>query len=91
MHLEKVFELIDAFVGERHDAVLVEAADPDDAVLAVHAERDFVQRIFFEAELALSGKLREHSRSGEAIPATRRPLRSRQSPPLLERFATSGG
>ena len=52
MDLEKVSELIDALVGERHDAVVVEAVDPDDAVLAVHTERDFVQQIFLDAELA---------------------------------------
>jgi hypothetical protein len=38
--LEKVSELIDALVGERHGGVLAEAFDPDDAILSVHADRD---------------------------------------------------
>ena len=44
MHLEKVLEFVDAFVGERHDAVVADAADPDDAVLGLQADRDIVQQ-----------------------------------------------
>jgi len=37
VHLEQVLEFIDAFVGERQDAVIAEAIDPDDSVLGLQA------------------------------------------------------
>ncbi len=33
MHLKEVFEFVDAFVGERQNAVVAEAINPDEAVL----------------------------------------------------------
>ena len=50
MHVEKVPKLINAFFGKCHDALIGEAADPYDAVLGLHAARNFVQQIFVDAK-----------------------------------------
>lgn len=55
MHLKKISELVDAFFGERHDASIADTTDPDDAVLRLHADRDLVEQIFFDAELLGDG------------------------------------
>jgi hypothetical protein len=55
VHVEKVAELINAFLGKCHDAVIAESADPNDAILGLHGDGNLVQQIFVDAELLGDG------------------------------------
>jgi hypothetical protein len=49
---EEQFDLLDAFIGEGQDSVvIVGAVDPDDAVLGVEAEGQFMDELFADAEV----------------------------------------
>ena len=49
MDLDQLDEVFDSEVGERHDAIVAEAVDPDHAVLRVHFVGDVVEPV--DAEL----------------------------------------
>jgi hypothetical protein len=40
LHLEKVFELFDTFVGEGHDTIFADAVDYDDPLMRFIAKAD---------------------------------------------------
>ena len=50
MHPDKILEILDTEVGERHDAVIADAVDPDDAVLDLHFGGNIPQPIFVFAK-----------------------------------------
>jgi hypothetical protein len=45
MNLEQFNETLDTEFGEGDDAVVVEAVDPDEAVLWLHADRDVMKHV----------------------------------------------
>jgi len=51
VHLDEFDQALDAEVGERHDAVISDAIDPDDTVLDFHLAGDVPQPILVFAEL----------------------------------------
>ena len=51
VHLDELDQVLDAEVGERHDAVFSNAIDPDAAVLGVHFAGDVGQPVFVFAEV----------------------------------------
>ena len=51
MNLEQFDEAFDTEFGEGDDAVVVEAVDPDEAILWLHTEKDVMKRVDVLAEL----------------------------------------
>ncbi len=49
---EEEFDLLDAFIGEGQDpVVIVSAVDPDDAVFGLETEGQFLDELFADAEV----------------------------------------
>lgn len=49
---EEEFDLLDAFIGEGQDAVvIVGAVDPDDAVLGIEVEGQIMDEVFADAKI----------------------------------------
>jgi hypothetical protein len=48
---DQLDEAVDALVGEGHDAVVVKAVDPDQAVLRLHFDGDVEQEVDVLAEV----------------------------------------
>ena len=46
MYPDELHQVFDAEVGERLDAILPDAVDPDDAILDLHFDGDIAQQIF---------------------------------------------
>ena len=51
MELDKLDEVFNSEVGKRHDAVISDAIDPDDAVLGIHFVGHVPQPVFVFAEV----------------------------------------
>ena len=51
VHFDQLDEVLDAEVGERHDAVFSDPVDPDDPILDFHFIGDVRQPVFAFAEV----------------------------------------
>ena len=51
MEPDKLNQVLDSEVGERHDAIFTDAIDPDEAVLGIHFIGDVAQPVLIFAEM----------------------------------------
>src|SRR5258705_9443125 len=55
MHLDEFNQILDSEAGERYDAVLFDAINPDKAILIFHSTGTVTQPVFLFAEIVRDG------------------------------------